>query len=395
MGEPALQLSLFTVSACDPPLRDNRDVMEYPFLSLQKKRLKPIEFSANNVRVSVAADVRYSIATIWDWDLIIFAASHLNDAIEDGREVSPRIQFVPYDALRQMGRSTGGKDYKELAQAIRRLRMTTIITNIRYDDEAGEERPFSWLSSYGLPKRYTRAGVMTPENPEGEPDPSRPWELELPPWLYNAILRRRDILAVHPGYFALTGGIERWLYRLARKAVPDKADFPGISFRMETMFDRSGLSGRLRKFRAKLEEIAEKQLLPEYDILINRDGPHELVTLIRNRTKPGRMPRGIAAPPPRIKKPKGPPREVLLAWVKARGALFAMPSKRVSNRELSSIFDDLKMLRIEGQTAILQAWNKEARDEIETLLGVDLADAFRLSSGGKITGVIIEAADAA
>ena len=101
--------------------------------------------------------------------------------------------------------------------------MTTIITNIRHADDAGEERPFSWLTDYRIPKRYTRSH-LTPAAPDGEPDPARPWEIELPPWLYNAILRRRDILAVHPDYFRLTGGLERWLYRLARKAVPEKAD---------------------------------------------------------------------------------------------------------------------------------------------------------------------------
>lgn len=292
MENAAIQLDMFTVTALDPPLRDNRDVMEYPFLSLQKKRVKPVEYETREIRISVAADSRVAIASIWDWDLIIFAASHLNDAIEAGHKVSPRIRFVPYDALRQMGRTTGGRDYKELAQAIRRLRLTTVITNIRYDDEAGEERPFSWLASYSLPKRYN-AGRMTAESPEGEPDPAKPWEIELPPWLFNAILRRRDILAVHPGYFALTGGVERWLYRLARKAVPDKADFPGFSFRMETLFKRSGLSGRLRQFRAKLADIEQRQPLPEYDVIINRDGRHELVTLIRNRAKPGRLPRGV------------------------------------------------------------------------------------------------------
>jgi plasmid replication initiation protein len=292
MKDAALQLDMFTVHALDPPLRDNRDVMEYPFLSLQKKRVQPIEYRSKDISIEVHAPSKFGLATIWDWDLMIFAASHLNDAIEDGHEVSPRIRFVPYDALRQMGRGTSGRHYRELAQAIRRLRVTTIITNIRYDDGAGEERPFSWLSSYSLPKRYS-PGRMTPENPDGEPDPAKPWEIELPPWLYNAILRRRDILAVHPGYFELTGGIERWLYRLARKAVPEKADFPGFSFRTETLFARSGLSGRLRKFRSKLADIAEKQPLPEYDVIINRDGRHELVTLIRNRSKPGRLPRGV------------------------------------------------------------------------------------------------------
>lgn len=291
MGE-IVQLDIFTVRAFEPPLRDNRDAMEFPFLSLQKKRTAPIEFKNQKVSIEVHAPSKFGIATIWDWDLIIFAASHLNDAIEHHGAASPKIRFAPHDALRQMRRTTGGKDYRELAQAIRRLRVTTVITNIRLEDGAGEEQPFSWLSSYRIPKRYTQSS-MTPEAPHGDPDPSRPWEIELPPWLYNALLRQREILAVHPDYFDLTGGIERWLYRLARKAVPEQANWPGISFRMETLFARSGLTGRLRKFRAKIEEISASQLLPEYDVLINREGPHELVTLVRNRAKPGRIPRGV------------------------------------------------------------------------------------------------------
>ncbi len=102
MGEAAVQLDMFTVTACDPPLRDNRDVMEYPFLSLQKRRTKPIEYRHNNVHISVDSDRRFSIATIWDWDVVIFAASHLNDAIERGQPVSSRIRFVPYEALRRI-----------------------------------------------------------------------------------------------------------------------------------------------------------------------------------------------------------------------------------------------------------------------------------------------------
>ena len=80
----AVQLEIFGVSAVEPPWRDNRDAMEYPFLALQKKRIKPIEYSARGIHISINSDQRFSIATIWDWDLIIFAASHLNDAIEAG-----------------------------------------------------------------------------------------------------------------------------------------------------------------------------------------------------------------------------------------------------------------------------------------------------------------------
>jgi plasmid replication initiation protein len=293
MGE-IVQLDMFTVSAVDPPWRDNRDAMEYPFLALQKRRTRPIVFRKNGIFLSVAADSRFSIATIWDWDLVIFAASHLNESIEDGRKPSPRIRFVPYDCLRQIGRGTGGLDYRKLAQAIRRLVATLVITNIRSQDqlEGGEESGFHWLCGFKIPKKYTRTH-LTQDDPDGEPDPARPWEIELPSWLYNAILRQRDILAVHPDYFKLTGGIERWLYRLARKAVPDKAEVPAFSFRMETLHKQSGVTGLLKHFRANLREIAERQPLPEYGIRIDRKGRHELVTLYRDRAKLGRLPRGL------------------------------------------------------------------------------------------------------
>lgn len=282
---------LVTVSDVNPPLRDNRDAMEYPFLSLQKKRTRPIEFMEQNVHISVAADIRYSIATIWDWDLIILIQAHINEKIESGYKVGPRISFVPYDILKQMGRSTGGRDYRELVRAIRRLRVTTVITNIRYDDEAGEERPFSWLADYRIPKRYSLANI-TPNSPDGDPDPTRPWEIELPPWLFNSIVRRKEILAVHPDYFKLTGGVERWLYRLARKAVPDKADTPAIVFGMDKLHRRSGVTRELKKFAYDLRQIEKRQPLPEYGITIFKRHRTDYVTLFRDRSKPKRSFRG-------------------------------------------------------------------------------------------------------
>jgi plasmid replication initiation protein len=293
MGE-VVQLELFTVTTVDPPWRDNRDAMEFPFLSLQKKRTKPIEYRNNNVHLSVGADSRFSIATIWDWDIIIFAASHLNECVEAGRRPAPRIRFVPHDCLRQIARHCGGQNYRELAHAIRRLSATLVITNIREHDqsEEGAEAGFHWLTHFRIPKRYTRSH-LTPLAPDGEPDPVRPWEIELPAWLYNAILRQRDILAVHPDYFRLTGGMERWLYRLARKAVPERSTPPAIAFRMETLHRQSGTTRELKKFAYDIRQIAETQSLPEYSLRIDRDGRHELVSLFRDPAKPGRFPRGF------------------------------------------------------------------------------------------------------
>lgn len=287
------QGDLFVAAVIDPPLRDNRDAMEHPFLSLQKRRTRPITYAHNNIRIEVHAPEKFGIATIWDWDIIIGVASQINDAIERGDPTSLRVSFAPYNLLKSIGRGTGGKDYRELAAAIRRLRMTTVITNVRSEDGAGLERPFSWVSDYAIPTKYTT--ILTPEAHDGEADPTRPWIIELPPWLYNAITRRRDILAVHPGYFDLTSGIARALYRMARKSVPESG--VGVwNFRIETLHHRLGVSSSRREFARALREIAADNLMPEYVIHIAKVHGHETVTMIRDRGKPPRPRRGIYRP---------------------------------------------------------------------------------------------------
>jgi hypothetical protein len=45
MPDGLSQLDLFHLRPGDPPIRDYRDCMIYPFVSLQKNRTEPIEFS--------------------------------------------------------------------------------------------------------------------------------------------------------------------------------------------------------------------------------------------------------------------------------------------------------------------------------------------------------------
>lgn len=291
------QTELFQVSAFDPPLRDNRDVMEYPFLSIQKGRRKPIEFSSpdGKIHVHVSGNSEFGIANIWDWDLMIYLSAQLNDGLELGAAPSPWIEFPPYDALRYMGKGTGGRDYKELVATIRRLAGTDIITTIRLSDTEGEEGFLRWIDNYRLPKKYKKNQFIQSAIDDGEADTTKPWQVKLPDWIYNAITRRTGILAVHPDYMKLTGGLERWLYRLARKAVPDKADYPAINFGMATLHKRSGSTRPLRNFALDVRKIAEKDALPEYTIHVHRKGKNELVTLARASWKSRRLPRGIQA----------------------------------------------------------------------------------------------------
>ena len=296
MNSTLTQNDLFQVTAYDPPLRDNRDVMEYPFLSIQKGRTKPIEFTSpdKKIRLEITAPEKYGIATIWDWDLMIYLSAHINDALENGYTPSAWIEFAPYDALRYMGKGTSGRHYQELVKTLRRLVKTGIITTIRTSDTEGMEGNLRWIENYQIPRRYAENEFIK-DLDDGEADPKKPWRVKLPDWIFTAIMRRTGILAVHPEYFKLTGGLERWLYRLARKAVPDKAAWPAIKFRMETLHKRSGSTRPLRQFASDIRKIAEKQSLPEYSVIIDKDKRHELVTLMRDKSKPTRMPRGIKA----------------------------------------------------------------------------------------------------
>jgi hypothetical protein len=42
----------------------------------------------------------------------------------------------------------------------------------------------------------------------------------IPDWLFQGLMDHSLALRIDPAYFALSGGIERWLYRIARQALP-------------------------------------------------------------------------------------------------------------------------------------------------------------------------------
>jgi plasmid replication initiation protein len=79
------QFDLFLPNIVDLKFRDQKDTMERPFFSLSKsKRMKPIEYQNENdgVFVTVQPHQDFGMATIWDADILIWAASvtSLNDA---------------------------------------------------------------------------------------------------------------------------------------------------------------------------------------------------------------------------------------------------------------------------------------------------------------------------
>ena len=99
-------------------------------------------------------------------------------------------------------------------------------------------------------------------------------------WLYQGILEEGGILSIHEDYFLLTGGIERWLYRVARKHA-GKQEF-GWRFTMRQLHEKSGSAARISDFAIDIRKIVKADNLPEYALSISRNGEgDEIVEMVR------------------------------------------------------------------------------------------------------------------
>ena len=59
--------------------------MAYPFFSLAKsRRVVPIDFRAGKIAIRVEAVPEHGMATIWDADVLIWAASQIVEARDAG-----------------------------------------------------------------------------------------------------------------------------------------------------------------------------------------------------------------------------------------------------------------------------------------------------------------------
>ncbi|KQN05192.1 replication initiator protein A [Sphingomonas sp. Leaf25] len=287
------QFDLFLPYLADMPLRDQREMMERPFFSLAKtKRIKPIDYKSPDGKlwVHVSANAEFGMATIWDADILIYCASVLADMARRGVNDVPRtLHLMPYDLLRAIGRPTTGRSYELLGQSLDRLVATTIKTNIRADTGASattrgrREATFSWLDG------WTQLVDETTER-------SRGMTIELSNWFWEGVMMAGGVLSIDRAYFDLTGGRERWLYRVARKHAGGAGE-GGFAISMPTLFEKSGAEGQYRRFKFEIAKIAERDELPGYALTLEPgDDGKEPALRMRRRPEPGPRTLSIAAP---------------------------------------------------------------------------------------------------
>lgn len=232
--------------------KDSAEMMERPFFSISKrKRNKPIHYESpdGKLYIKVTANPIHGMATIWDADILIWCISQIMAQKDAGKnEIRPVIQTTPYELLRGIARSTGGHDYAELMKAIRRLRTTEVETNIR----AGK-------------RKYTAFHYLGDIEGEGEgqddPEQLKSLTLRVPDWLLDGIMVG-NVLTLDREYFLLTGGIERAIYRVARKHAGSQPK--GWTCKMETLHLKTGSESPLKKFAFRIREMCRSDELPRY-----------------------------------------------------------------------------------------------------------------------------------
>ena len=272
---PNPEFDLFIPLMGDLPLKDQRETMERPFFSLQKrKRVKPIEYSSpdGETWVKIEAIPAYGMATIWDADILIWAASTLNRMREQGVNDLPRtLRTTSYDLLRAIKRDTSGRAYQELQAALQRLQTTSISTSIR------------------APKRRTKAGFnwLDKWTLEVDPDTDQPrgMTITLSDWVYEGIMGERSLLTMHQDYFLLTGGLERALYRIARKHAGNQKG--GWTCRVEVLGDKTGSDSKPKEFNRMLRKVVEADQLPDYtmEMAATADGSPAVLFRLRGEAE--------------------------------------------------------------------------------------------------------------
>ncbi len=267
-AEPAAQNDLFVANVTEWPVKDDLASMEFPIFALTKNRDTNIREYVNpqsgkSIRVTPAV---IGGATVFDKDILLYIGSQIMEARRNGDPISRNVKVDVYNFLTSTCKSTGGNAYTLILDMLRRLKGTSIETNIKTGD-VEQTRGFGLIEDYTV-DRYTK-------NKKGVLEAT----VTMSEWLFNALIHF-EVLTIDRRYFLLGGALERRLYELARKHTGDKAIW---KCDIEIMRQKTGSSQSLRGFRSEVRTIIKADSLPNYRVALDTScKPHKVVFYTRD-----------------------------------------------------------------------------------------------------------------
>lgn len=253
------QPDFFVPTLYDVGTKDSRSIMDVAVFRLSKKDRRAgevIHYTLPDGHVTVSAGAA-GMASVWDYDLVLMAVSHLTEAMNryrEGKGEKPGRVFRPHvaDVLKFCRRADGGKQKDDLVETCIRLNTTHVA--VQRTRKAKNGRTVTVSEGEALISRY-----KVIKSDSGKPEYI---EIELADWMFREITEGKnpDVLTVHPDYFLIDPGIGRFVYRLARRA----AGRGQAKWAFQTIYERSGSAGTFKEFCRILRKIIEANDLPEY-----------------------------------------------------------------------------------------------------------------------------------
>ena len=180
-----------------PGFRDDRASMEHPIFSLSTKPdTRTLEYKHNGNTVKIIPSTM-GLATIHDKDVLLYVVSYLHAAMKEGREINQTVRLTAHDLLVTTNRSTDGRGYYRLEEALNRLAGTRILTNIKTGD-------ILITQNFGLIDSWEAV------RPNGFDGRLIALEIKLSDWFFNALLAN-ELLSINRDYFRLRKPLERRL----------------------------------------------------------------------------------------------------------------------------------------------------------------------------------------
>lgn len=233
--------------------KDDIASMEHPMFSLSRKadhRMLEYEYHGNTIKIKPSST---GLATILDKDVLLYIASSIMKAKNNGETISQTVRFTSYDYLIATNRNTGGSQYVQLKEGLSRLKGTSIETNIKTN---GVEI----TTEFGLIDTWK----TVKEDDDGKPIAI---EIKLSDWFYNSILGNA-VLSIDKDYFSLRKPTERRIYELARKHCGNQTAW---KIKLENLKLKLGITSPTRTLRFNINKIVQTNHLPEYNISIEDD----------------------------------------------------------------------------------------------------------------------------
>lgn len=243
--------------------KDDLASMEHPVFSLSTKpdfRMLEYEHNGNSIKIKPSYT---GLATINDKDILLYLASSLMNAKNIGEPISQTVRFTSYDYLVSTNKNTGGFQYRQMRDALERLKGTVIQTNIKTNgNETTSE--FGLIESWSIIKEDKKGKAIA-------------ISVKLSDWFYSSIVGG-EVLTIDKEYFRLRKPTERRLYEICRKHCGQQIAW---KISLEKLKNKLGTVTPIRTLRFNLKHLSESNHLPEYNIKMDGD-----VVLISRKEPP-------------------------------------------------------------------------------------------------------------